>query len=166
MQPPPSRYRVVERGGRLVVIDSAVGGTPPAAKDLVADALLLDQYPRLRGETDRVRATAQSLTTEPPGLLSNVAATVCSDQRGADGRLQWTTARWYDAKGPRTIALSDTAEHQLGFFTLALLVVTVGATVIAVGFGWIGFAMLFVALSVPRQARPAATRWIDRLATA
>ena len=32
-RPPPSRYSVVERGGRLVVIDKETGGTPPTAAE-------------------------------------------------------------------------------------------------------------------------------------
>ena len=189
MEPPPSRYRVVERGGRLVVIDSADGGAPPTARDLLpgmmrddgADAAgvaypreggepapatpaLETLDPRLRGGTDGVRSDVRALTTKPPGLLRNVASTVCNERRDSDGRLQWTTARWFDAKGPRTIALSDAAEQQLGFVTLALLVVVVGEIVLAVGYGLIGFVLIFVTAAVLRQAKPAAAARIDRLA--
>lgn len=36
-RPPPSRYRIVERGGRLQVIDSATGKTPPTAAERMAE---------------------------------------------------------------------------------------------------------------------------------
>jgi len=35
-RPPPSRYSVVERGGRLVVIDRETGTTPPSAAERMA----------------------------------------------------------------------------------------------------------------------------------
>lgn len=34
--PPPSRLKVVEKGGRLVVIDTATGATPPSAAERMA----------------------------------------------------------------------------------------------------------------------------------
>ena len=36
-RPPPGRYSVVERGGRLVVIDRETGRTPPSAAERMAD---------------------------------------------------------------------------------------------------------------------------------
>jgi hypothetical protein len=197
VKPPASRYRVVERGGRLVVIDSVAGGTPPTARDLLPDRA--DEFPstpyprdpeggdsqatslltldsRFRGNTDDGRDAmleppspprpvfAQSPIATPPGLLSNVAATVCSDARDGDGRLQWTTARWFDARGPRTVTLSQKSEQQLGFATLALLIGAVCAVIFAVAFGFVGFVILVIAGSALRQAKPAVTAWIDRLA--
>ena len=181
LEAPPSRYRVIERGGRLVVIDSVAGGAPLKARDLLpATVDDLDEPPRLAEDDKDVRpaqefllqalatrktsATAsQSSFAEPPTLLRNVAATVCSDARDADGRLQWTTARWFDAKGPRTVALSKKAEPQLGFATLALLIAAFCAVIFVVAFGFVAFIVLFVAGSFARQAKPAVTAWIDKL---
>lgn len=201
MQAPPSRYRVVERGGRLVVLDSAIGGAPMTARDLLpamasddgADALSLDQYPRENGDPEsqteflttldpRFRedtdlgsgelpkapprpAAAQRMIAEPPGLLRNVAATVCSDRRDADGRLQWTTARWFDSKGPRPIALSLAGERQLGFVALALLVSAVVGVILVVMGDVIGWMVVFGAFFLLSRAKPVATLRIDRLAT-
>lgn len=36
-KPPPSRYSVVERGGRLVVVDRETGQTPPTAAERMAE---------------------------------------------------------------------------------------------------------------------------------
>ncbi|MEO5492703.1 MAG: hypothetical protein ABIR08_01600 [Sphingomonas sp.] len=142
---------------------------PQAASPLILDS-------RLRGNTNDEKAItletplpprpafAQSPIAVPPGLLRNIAATVCSDRRDADGRLQWTTARWFDAKGPRTVSLSQKAEPQLGFATLALLATAVFAIIFAVAFGFVALIILFVVGSTLRQAKPGVTAWIDRLA--
>lgn len=191
METPPSRYRVIERGGRLVVLDSAVGGAPLTAKDLLPDMApdyevdppSFDPAPDPEPIDDRDTPASEPgfamlapppsfprpvatrpMIAEPPGLLRNVAATICGDARDADGRLQWTTARWFDAKGPRTLTLSKRAEPQLGFAMLALLAAAVVAIILAVGMGFVGFVILFVAGSLLRQAKPIATAWIDRLA--
>ncbi|MEO6384952.1 MAG: hypothetical protein ABIO20_00465 [Sphingomonas sp.] len=190
---------MVERSGRLVVVDSVVGGTPPTARDLLGEdgeTLVTEPYPRESGDSESLamspltldsrlhrdaeegnsatleapspprRALAQSPIATPPGVLRNVATTVCSDRRDADGRLQWTTARWFDVKGPRTIPLSQKAEPQLGFAALALLAGAVFAVIFAVAFGFVGMVVLVIAGSSLRQAKPAVTAWIDRLAQA
>lgn len=36
-RPPPSRYAIVERGGRLVVLDRDTGRTPPTAAERMAE---------------------------------------------------------------------------------------------------------------------------------
>ena len=43
-RPPPSRFSVVERGGRLVVIDRETGQTPPTAAERM-QALAAAYYP-------------------------------------------------------------------------------------------------------------------------
>ncbi|QDZ06245.1 hypothetical protein FPZ24_01110 [Sphingomonas panacisoli] len=185
LEAPPSRYRVVERGGRLVVLDSVAGGTPLKAKELLPAATDDVDAPSFRPpmESDDQRigtaqefllqalasrqagyTASQSPIAQPPGLLRNVAATICSDKRDGDGRLLWTTARWFDAKGPRTIALSAKAEPQLGFATLMLLAAAFFAVILIVAVGFVAFIMLFVVGSFLRQAKPASTAWIDRLA--
>ena len=175
MKPPPSRYRVVERGGRLVVIDSVAGGTPPTAREL-----LNTQYPRqsrdpepqtspqLALELDVLvpssPAYTRSSVAPPPGFLRNVAATVCSDERDADGRLQWTTARWFDARGPRTVTLSARTELQLAIAILTLLAVAFFAMIAAIAMGLVGWVILVIAGTSLPKARPAVTGWIDKLA--
>lgn len=56
-RPPPSRYSVVERGGRLVVIDRDTGATPPSAAERMAE------HDRRMG-TERVRPTERAVTVE------------------------------------------------------------------------------------------------------
>ncbi|MDB5679055.1 hypothetical protein [Sphingomonas bacterium] len=186
MQPPPSRYRVVERGGRLVVLDSAVGGAPLTARDLLPDMasesrtddtppMVLDEpYMDEQPLAEPVApvapppsryATAQSMIAEPPGALRSVAETVAGGARDGDGRLLLTTARWYDAKGPRTLALGMAAEQQLGGAVLALVAAAIVAVFLAVMGDVIGWMIVFGALFLLSRAKPVATLWIDRLAT-
>lgn len=77
---PPSRYRVVERDGLLVVIDDWAGSKALSGED----ALL--QQPRRR-----IDAYLPSLALEKTAF---------------DGRVALTTHRFYDDKGPRTIMLT------------------------------------------------------------
>ena len=62
-RPPPSRYSVVERGGRLVVIDKTTGQTPLSAAER------MDQHDRALGvepiRPERNRAPAPSATPAP-----------------------------------------------------------------------------------------------------
>jgi len=183
MKPPPSRYRVVERGGRLVVIDSRSGGVPPTARDSLTDRREDDappsSYPRESGESAVENDVTREVPLRPspyparrspiaalPGLLNNVASTVCSDRRDAEGWLQWTTARWFDAKGPRPVALLAKGEPQLGIAALALLAAAFLAVITAMAMGLVGWVMLVIAGSLLPKAKPAVTAWIDSLARA
>lgn len=174
LEAPPSRYRVVERGGRLVVIDSQSGAMPLKAKDLVPDTVAFAAEPQAAPELslDSAMASApppppmspRSPIAQPPGALRNVAETITGDHRDRDGRLIFVTARWYEAKGPRTLALSKAGEEKVGGAILAL----VGAAIVALLFllfgdvgGWI---IVFAALLLLGRAKPLTTAWIDKLA--
>ncbi len=194
-QPPPSRYRVVERGRRLVVIDTQAGShppmgdysdPPPAPVQTVDDDSPLDlavdawpSVPKPGQEAIDQRAVpsaldpapiaepplaAQRMIAGPPELLRNVASTVCGDARDGDGRLLFTTATFYDTKGPRRIALDPDGERALGLATLVLLAVSVAAIIFMVTAGWFAIVILVVAVSAVRQAKTIVTPWIDRLA--
>ena len=180
MEPPPSRYRVVERGGRLVVIDSVVGGAPPTARELLSgkvserssDAASFYPYPRESGDPgpeavspfvldSRVRGNTAG---NPPGAAQNVAETVIGNTRDDQGRLLLTTARWYDAKGPRTLALGAEGERQLGSIVVALAVGAMIAVVLAVVGETVGWVVVMVAIVALNRAKPIATAWLDRQA--
>lgn len=193
MDAPPSRYRVVERGGRLVVIDSAVGGAPLTARDLLPDmasddeanVLPLERYPRESGDPgpqeippmtldSRLRGnTAQEdvapipsprpTSYEAPGAAQSVAETVTGNNRDDQGRLLLTTARWYDAKAPRTLRLSEAGERQLGGVVIALLVGVVVAIFFAIMGDVVGWVMVVAAVVLASRAKPVATAWLDRL---
>jgi hypothetical protein len=195
--PPPSRYRVIERGGRLQVIDTwaarrspamaayadpesvAVADPPdPSLVDTVTDAWP-DSAPSPAGFADASAQPAMTLDSPipsaplprapdlvagPPELLRNVAATICGDARDADGRLVLKTARFYDSRAPRAIALDVEGERQLGLAMLVALALTVGAVLFTATLGWPGIGVGVIAVILARQVNLVATPWLDRLA--
>jgi hypothetical protein len=196
-QPPPSRYRVIERGGRLQVIDTWAARRPPAMADYaepeaveddssdqaLADTLT-DAWPSsARSSPDpvgtpsaapavsdqsafsapRTLRTSQ-IVAGPPELLRNVAAAICGNKRDSDGRLLLTTARFYDSRAPRTIALDLDGEREVGLVVLVALAVAAGAVLFTATLGWTGVVVGVIAVGLVRQANHIATPWLDRLA--
>jgi hypothetical protein len=195
--PPPSRYRVIERGGRLQVIDTWAGRRPPAMAaytdpvpvedvdpsdppfgDTAADDWS-DTAPSPGDFADRsaqpgmtldppvpsaLPQRAPNLVAGPPELLRNVAATVCGDTRDSDGRLVLKTARFYDSRAPRAIALDPDGERELGLAMLVALALAVGAVLFTVTLGWPGIVVGVIAIVLARQVNLVATPWLDRLA--
>jgi hypothetical protein len=182
LEAPPSRYRVIERGGRLVVIDSQSGTTPLRARDLLpavtdgaapryVDYPTDDDAPAPTPaavlEAPRSALTPppnRSLAPEAPGALRSVAATVAGDRRDDQGRLLLTTARWYDAKAPRTLALTKAGEQQLGGAMIALIVAAVVALFLVMFGSVVGWMIVFATVFAAGRAKPAVTAWLDRLA--
>ena len=194
--PPPSRYRVIERGGRLQVIDTWAAARPamaayaepievedvdssdPPFADTTTDdwpgaapspAGVADPSPQPTITMDRpVRSAPSSrvpdLMAGPPELLRNVAATICGDKRDSEGRLVLKTARFYDSRAPRAIALDLDGERQLGFVMLIALALAVGAVLLTATLGWPGIAIGLIAVVLSRQVNVIATPWLDRLA--
>ncbi len=197
-QPPPSRYRVIERGGRLQVIDTWAATRPPAMAayadpvpvedvdpsdppfaDTAADDWG-DTAPSPAGFADISAQPAMTpdspipsappplrapnLVAGPPELLRNVAATICGDARDADGRLVLKTARFYDSRAPRAIALDVEGERQLGLAMLVALALAVGAVLFTATLGWPGIVIGVIAVGLARQVNLVATPWLDRLA--
>lgn len=107
---------------------------------------------------------APTLVAGPPELLRNVAATVCSDTRDSDGRLVLKTARFYDSRAPRSIALDPDGERELGLVMLVALALAVGAVLFTVTLGWPGIVVGAIAIVLVRQVNMVATPWLDRLA--
>jgi len=195
--PPPSRYRVIERGGRLQVIDTWAARRPPTMaayadpvpvedvdpsdppfSDTAADDWS-ETTPSPAGFADRsaqpartldppVSAPSQrapNLVAGPPELLRTVAATICDDVRDSEGRLVLKTARFYDSRAPRTIALDLDGERELGLAMLVALALAVGAVLFTVTLGWPGIVVGVIAIGLVRQVNLVATPWLDRLAS-
>ncbi len=97
---PPSRYKVVERGRRLVVIDMATG--QPAARETV------------------VRAPVVAPADRGP-----IAAQAPADVDDRSGAAIFTTSRLYDLKGPRRIVMTAEASKQgsrrMGWWAIAAM---------------------------------------------
>lgn len=90
---PPSRYKVVERGRRLVVIDTLTG--QPATREHVSPPVSRSDAP-----------------VTPPAARPVASA---RSGRGDDrsGNAAFTTSRLYDAKGPRRIVMDATTSNRL-----------------------------------------------------
>ncbi|AJP73551.1 hypothetical protein [Sphingomonas hengshuiensis] len=143
MRPPPTRYKVVERGRRLEVIDTWSGAvaTPPMAETR-----------ERRGRTDRAPAPAPS----------RPAATAPADSRDT----LFTTQPWYDDKAPRAIRESYANKARVQKFTqIAAFAVAVTLGLSVVLWPWVPLLLvpLFFADESRRRLRAAATRWIDTL---
>ena len=119
-RPPPGRYSVVERGGRLVVIDRETGRTPPSAAERMAD------HDRRMG-SEPAPPAAQRLPTdafadpsapvieqviEPPAppMADRMAATVAAMNR----KQPWKDQRPAAAAGPARIAQRPQPRAQSG----------------------------------------------------
>lgn len=97
---PPSRYRVIERGRRLEVIDTRAPTPPPGQP----------AAPPTRSGVPRT------------GALPRVVR--------YDGTRAWTTQPWYDDRGPRQVTLMPGAVQQLLVVGAAALLVLAGLAVI------------------------------------
>ncbi len=186
-RPPPSQFAVVERGGRLVVVDRKSGATPPTAAQRMAE------HDRRMGQV-AVRPILPEPLSEtiaepapPPKTVAAPTISVREAKREADaarqqrtaardddhGKRPWSgepkppapraasppparipqrapsapkrktivTAKWWDAKGPRTIELGPKgqAEFTGGFIALCFMLVAV-----AVVTAFISLPLLFV----------------------
>lgn len=113
-KPPPPRYKIVERGGRLVTIDTWAKDAPapsPAEPPM-----------RPRATTPPQSGGQRWLAALGDLLLAAVVRT-----RDAQGRRLLATDASWDRHGPRAIALSRRGEQRLGrAFAIALLAVLAG----------------------------------------
>ncbi|MET3724844.1 hypothetical protein [Sphingomonas trueperi] len=158
---PPSRYRVEERGRRLVVIDRKTG------REISHTKSPLPHAGGVGGGNDRAGRRRRSGEAPPPSLSAS--------GRGAEGWKfglkqaratpdSFVTRSWFDAKAPRTIKLNYTAHSRLatlrfgGAILIALLV-----TGTFLFWPWFPFTLAAV-LTPPKtreRLREASTRWID-----
>ena len=138
MQPPPTRYKVVERGRRLEVIDSWTG--EPASKSV--------RVPQPADRSTMIEARSAKL-----------------DQRG---RRILRTQGWYDAKGPREIVLNAAGEARLRSIQISgLILLGVAVLAGFIFWPILVFVGAVLLRGSPRDAlRRGATRMIDRLQSA
>jgi len=144
---PPSRYKVVERGRRLVVIDTLTGR--PASND--ATPRNLPARPTAPGN---LRADQQSPTTNHP-----IQSTAPSRVDDASGAAIFTTSRFYDLKGPRRLVMNEAFSERfgkaMGGWMIALFVFAGVATLF---FPWLWIAPVVI-LFQPK-IRAAIRQWI------
>lgn len=146
-EPPPPRYRVVEKGRRLVVIDRLTGAeaarAPPPTGPLAAAYPPINELP---------------VATVPGG----------ADRTVFDGGMRLRTIPLYDLKGPRTVVIDAAGVKKL---TDARGWLIAGVVLL------VGLLFLFPILAVPlaiivlnpkvrQRLREQATAWLDRYASA
>lgn len=142
MDMPPSRYKVVEKGRRLIVVD------------------------RLTGEQIKHQIHAQPHRSEQRYGLESMErpAPPPAPRKEGPGRMGgvFTTQDWYDDKAPRALMLNDQAFNTLLFAGVVLFAIGFAAFVFI---GW--FALFAVGLLFQKGAWAAlkrgVTAWLDDL---
>lgn len=168
MDMPPSRYRIVERGRQLVVID-----TRPDAD--VAEMRIESVPPG-----DALNP-AISRTVEPSnapvsddragmGLLAQAGGSMGDGliRRDASGDAEYfDTRRWFDDNGPRRIKLSKAGRERLnGAILIVLSGIAMGVIAALLTNPLILLGLFALMSEKPRASiRARVTRWIDGLGT-
>ncbi len=129
---PPGRYKVVERGRRLVVIDTQTG--QPATRE--------------------ARPAPPSLVSRPLGMERESPRPI--DDKS--GHAVLTTSRLYDLKGPRRIVISEAATARMNRNIGGIAVGLIAFAILAIFFPLL--LLLPVALLFQPKARAAFRTWM------
>lgn len=155
MDAPRTRYRVVERGRRLEVIDTwnRNAAVNPARPDPV-------QHAPQRDAIAAARSMRASLAGARPPVEAIRAPKL--DQRGR-GLLH--TKPWYDEKGPRQIVVAPQSEEKLKGLRILVIVLLVMLAVMAFMFWPLLFIVPFLVLNdgARKNLRTAATKFLDEI---
>lgn len=156
MDMPPSRYRVEERGRRLVVIDRASGREVSPHKSPLPLA-------GGNGRPGRNRLGKAPPPSAPEGRQA-AQAWRFGIQRPKATPDSFVTRSWFDAKAPRTIKLNYTAHSRLAALRFgAAILIALLVTASFLFWPWFPFTLAAV-LTPPKtreHLRAASTRWID-----
>ena len=161
---PPTRFRVVERGRRLEVIDTATGQR-------------LGGGPRSRRATSSLDATGK----DAPLMLDQVVGratvprTSSAPKAGAlpratrfDGTVGFTTRAFYDDRAPRTVTLDPARAKIVRAAAFAALVLLIVTPALLLMLAWSSFPLLIMLAAVafnPKvraRVRGVVTSLIDR----
>jgi hypothetical protein len=164
MDMPPTRFRVVERGRRLEVIDTATGRaiTSKPSSTPAASATRRDDRPLLLDRVvDRPADVRAALKRKPSGLPRATRF---------DGTVSFTTRAFYDDRAPRTVTLDPARAKMLRGAAFAALLLPIITPALLLMLAWSSFPLLFglaaVAFNskVRGRLRAAVTALIDRYA--
>ena len=153
MRPPPTRYKVVERGRRLEVVDTWSGErvSSPSPRPLAGGGRVGDigDGPRdLSSPPSPAPSSGRGATTGGAGLDSDT----------------FVTRGWYDDKAPRTIRLNYSNRARLTNVRYGIAVAV--AVLVALAFMFWPFAVILVLAvtlnpKLRTQLRAGITSWID-----
>ena len=158
-QPPPPRYRIVEQGRRLIVIDNWARDKTPPAQPVAPLRAGRDLLPPKAGNTANRIVRAGD---DGGALLRRLALIACGGAEDAEGRPIFSSAAWFDKKGRREFSLGPSAVQRLGGTVLTLLAL-IGFFVLlsaVIGFEIFVVSILLLIL-VGKNAGSLVTRWID-----
>lgn len=147
MRPPPTRYKVVERGRRLEVIDTLTG--EPVSRPSVP-------LPPAGTREEEIGSGPRDLSAPP-------ASGARAGSAGIDSN-SFVTRRWYDDKAPRMIRMNYSNRARLTNLRYGIAVAAALLVVLAFLF-WPFALVLVVAVTmnpkIRTQIRTGVTRWID-----
>ena len=144
MDMPPSRYRVVERGRRLVVLDS-----------------WNDDAPVVRAPPPSLDGPRVEPDLGPDDIRTDLKVAALALRAGSAQPILETRA-WFDDKAPRRILLDPARQ---GRASLLLVMVIVLGMLMLVAIGWPVLFVLGWLLFTPavrKGMRRFTTRWLDR----
>lgn len=160
---PPTRFRVVERGRRLEVIDTAtgqaVGSKPRSAPAAPSAGGRRNHTPLL---FDRVLDRAADKRAAPERTTGGVLRVT------REGSVSVTTRAFYDDRGPRTVTLDPARSTILRWAAFALLVVLIVTPALLLMLAWSSVPLLFALAAVAfnpkvrERLRAGVTSLIDR----
>ncbi|WP_231478269.1 hypothetical protein [Sphingomonas sp. UNC305MFCol5.2] len=149
MRPPPTRYKVVERGRRLEVIDTLTG--EPVSRPSVPLPLVGTRGGEGGlGPRDLPAPPASGTRTGTAGIDSN----------------SFVTRRWYDDRAPRTIRLNYATRSRFTQLRYGAAIAIALLVVLSFLFWPIAIFLVFALAAGPKlraQLRAASTSWIDGL---
>ncbi|WEK44474.1 MAG: hypothetical protein P0Y64_06675 [Candidatus Sphingomonas colombiensis] len=149
-EPPPSRYRVVERGRRLEVIDTYKGGRAATATPPIMAS---------GGVARSLAPTAVASVTRPakPPIGSLLATSPAAN-------VPFVTMRLYDSKGPRTVRLDDRALIMVARVRLVALLLAMTWFLAALWQPLVAVLPLFLFArnGLGSAIRRRITNWLDR----
>ncbi len=163
---PPTRFRVVERGRRLEVIDTAtgqaLGSKPRPTPAAPAAGARRDDTPLLLDRVLDRPADERAAPERTRGGLPRVTR--------FDGSLSVTTRAFYDDRAPRTVTLDPARATMLRWAAFALLVLLIVTPVLLLSLAWSSLPLLFALGAVAfnpkmrERLRAGTTALIDRYA--
>jgi hypothetical protein len=120
MTPPPSRYKVVEKNGRLITIDTLAGKS--AGDVSAARSAMTDEEPRLSVGDILSHMPADTIGVRQQKGLESLATMFTETDRSGKGGLILRTHRFYDPDAPRRVRLSNRKAQMLGALGLGGIV--------------------------------------------
>jgi hypothetical protein len=154
MDMPPSRYRVVERGRRLVVIDTQRGVTLTPTMRAPAPRRDTGRPPVARAEPMRIEPTRAEVAPLSQAPKAGVG----------DGQV-WVTQSWYDAKAPRRIPINFVNRQRMKNLQGGLITAVIVVFILFFLWPMLPFVLVFLLFGMRKKIKGGMTKFIDTLQT-